>query len=296
MSDKATLLNKEDVKPEEEIIEIPEEKPEDPGAEKSPENPENPEPETEPFPALFKFLPRFSAIGVENCKISSEPTIVNIFDDFKDQWVMIISIPGVDGPYHRLSFKRVMKRAQDFKERNCKVFLFTTDTYSSVRESRTKVEEHLNSESITFLVDREDLSISKKLGIYCEGKGDNAKPFCYPGYLIFTPDKELVQRIVIRDTNQLYINDAMTLFTYPIIPDAVGNMLTNLDELMPIYDIVLELRKTYPNANFGGVVDNIAENIKNEKKQEEKDGKSESIFNWQSWANAFTKAMGEGLQ
>ena len=253
------------------------------------------------FPVLYRYLPRFWTVGVENGKINPEPLALSIYKpSFKGKWILIVSFPGVKAPYGSWSVKQVMAKAAKFKERNCLVFLLSTDTWSLVRQYRNNIENKTSKatgkhtydvEGVTFLVDQQG-KLCKRLDVLCEpNSGSGYEPMCYPGYFLLTPDKELVQFCVLKDNTKMYERDDKTYFAYPINEEVVSKLLESLEALTPIYDVVKKLKVTYPRATFGTFMENMIRLV-----QSDKEDQKESIFKWRGWTDSFGGVLGGGLK
>ncbi len=196
-----------------------------------------------------------------------------------------------------------------FVERHCHIFLLSTDPWTRVREYRTLMENKVlratgtsrlsrlyDVEGVTFVAD-EHAEAARKLGLLCEGEGRSGRRVCFPGYLLLTPDKELVQYCVIRNNRKLYEQQEKTFFAYPVTDEALDNLVDCLDTLVPIYSMVRRLKLTYPRASFGTFIENMIILVqKDEKEEEEKKEKAESIFKWRGWADIFGGVLGGNLQ
>ncbi len=264
------------------------------------------------FPSLYAHLPRFWSIGVENGRVTQEPTSVNLYKaDFKDSWILLISFPGVKTPFGGFSVRKILTKAPRFVERNCRVFLLSTDPWTKVRDYRTFIENKVmrptgtsqgsklyDVEGVTFITD-EQLYVSRKLGLLCEGK--NNRKVCFPGYLLLTPDKELVQYCVIRNNKKLQERTDKTYFAYPVTDEVLDNLAECLDTLVPIYNMVRRLKDTYPRASFGTFIENMIILVQKDEKEEEKmkkekEKKRESIFKWRGWADIFGGVLAGNLK
>ncbi len=201
-------------------------------------------------------------------------------------------------------------------ERNCRIFLLSTDRWTQLREFRNRLEtvviiprqireepstvgqfkKYADVEGVILIAD-ENLDVSRKLGVLCEGKGD--EKVCYPGYMLLTPDKELVQYCILKNNEKLFEKTEKTQFSYPLTDEVMDALVDNLDVLMPIHNMVKRLKETYPRASFGTFVDNMIVLVQKEdekENEEKKEKKSESIFKWRGWGDIFGEVLGGNLK
>ncbi len=103
----------------------------------------------------------------------------------------------------------------------------------------------------------------------------------YPGYFLLTPDKELVQTVVIRNSDQLFVKKGGLFFGYPVTEAVADAIVDNVATHKPIHEAVKRLRESgYKETTFGTFMDDM---IRREKSEGEK---KESLFKWKGWAKA----------
>ena len=112
----------------------------------------------------------------------------------------------------------------------------------------------------------------------------------YPGYFLMTPDKELVQSCVIKDSSRLYEKTEKTFFGYPFFHDVVQSLIDTVVTLKPVYEALERLKVEYPSATFGSFMQGMLHRIKSEEKD-----KRESIFTWAGWAKAAEGVLGRDV-
>ncbi len=114
----------------------------------------------------------------------------------------------------------------------------------------------------------------------------------YPGYFLLTPDKELVQTAVIKNSGQLFEKSGQVFFGYPITEEVADNLVETMSSLVPVYEAVDRLKENYPKATFGTFMDDMIRRVKTE----EAGGKHESLFKWKGWARAAEGVLRGGIK
>jgi len=229
-----------------------------------------PETSTPSFPTMYMAPPRFWSIGVENSRLTTEPTSVSLYkENYADKWLLLMSLPGLKEPYGTWSTKKILLAANAFAEINCHIFILSTTPWSTVRRIRTQLETRegrpanskvYNADNVTFVVDEKpDATIAQKLGVHCKTKCGQKDALCYPSYFLFSPDRQLLQFCVLKDNAKLYVGSEGPFFAYPVTADVMENILSCLKVLKTLHDFVQRAKERLPKAKvtFSELVENL---------------------------------------
>ncbi len=287
--------------------------------------------ETGDFPNLFQHLPQFHVVGVAY-NDSEPVVVSLYSAKFHNKWLLVISVPPLEFPYATRSIREVYKKAEKFKDLKCEIFFLSIDPWSKLKMLRNTLDpkepsttigsahpedEVFEPKNVYFISDpRGRISGEKFFKVHCkrpehrDPKEDLPRKFQmhsgqqhqhhggtfaqinYPGYFLLTPDKELVQTVVIRDSGKLFEKNAQVFFGYPITEQVVDTLLENLTSLSPVYEAVKRLKETYPKATFGTFMDDMIRRVKTQ----EKGAKHESLFKWKGWAKAAEGVLRGGIK
>ena len=226
------------------------------------------------FPDLYSFMPTMNAQVVESSAITREPGIVSL-NDFEVKvekvcstvpedaespkescWIVIISYPGLDSlgkkGYPDISgIKNFFKNCRRLKEEQVQLFIISGDNFKTMRRIRDNIEHELqlagfdmtDFESITFISESSSNTIGRKLAVVGTKSSPDDPSFYHPSCHIFTPDKELVHRVVIQDPDQMSNTSFNNCFVFPFTQHVVDSIFQTIDEIRPHYEFTLFLKE-----------------------------------------------------
>ena len=226
------------------------------------------------FPDLYSFMPTMYAVVVESSAITREPGIVSL-NDFEVKvekvcstvpedaespkescWIVIISYPGLDSlgkkEYPDISgIKNFFKNCRRLKEEQVQLFIISGDNFKTMRRIRDNIEHELqlagfdmtDFESITFISESSSNTIGRKLAVVGTKSSPEDPSFYHPSCHIFTPDKELVHRVIIQDPDQMSNTSFNNCFVFPFTQHVVDSIFQTIDEIRPHYEFTLFLKE-----------------------------------------------------
>ncbi len=245
---------------------------------------------------LFSRLPELHSLPAVN-----SPSLVTFGEGhFEGKWLLLLT-SGNKRKSASKSLLEIWQKIDLFYELNCLVFVLSTDNWANlVRFRCRKVLEHglggrLDINLLSLQRTSQNEYDLRKLGILNEDEeAPNGWKFCYPAYMLYCPDKTLVERVVLKDegleavtctvkqepppkSEKKSLGSAMladsalpkdanikfTLLDWPITEDNVERILTIVEMLAPIYELARGCGATFQE--FFESTDNVQESGKIDK-------------------------------
>ena len=209
------------------------------------------------FPILYSYMPRFWATCLLDKSVQRDPITLSPHQSkYDEKWILVFGNPSLvntaGNPQANASVANIFAKAPDFALRNCQLFLLSPDSFAV----HVSVRDSMDIGSVVMVTDPERY-VSSKLNVLLS---DGPQQLIYPSYFLFSPDRELVAFCVLRNTNDLVVNDNGSHFSYPFTLRVLDNLVRTISDLEPIHDVVVDMqsRNVGPNkVTFSYIIDLI---------------------------------------
>jgi len=200
---------------------------------------------------LFSRLPEFASLpAVESPRLETFGA-----GQYENRWLLFITT-GNKRKAASMSLLEIWKKIEDFYLLNCLVFVLSTDNWDNLVRFRCRrvldggLGGRLDINLLAVQKTEKNMRDMNALGLINEEtEAPNGWKFCYPAFLLYCPDKTLVEKIIYCDAGSgdggapmVYTvktdqgeEETRSVFQWPIVTSNVDRILLLIKKMTPLY-------------------------------------------------------------